>query len=766
MLRAARMFSVLAVPAATLLQSASALAAPAKPTPQSLQAKAPTAEGLTFADVAKLPRPGSQGVAMAKFSPCGKWLTHLSSADGSLTTQLYATDVATGSTKLAFAAGEAGEPLSKEEQMRRERARIMATGVTSYAWASKADALLVPSDGAVFVKDGVDGAAKRLFDPAAFPDVGAGPVLDPKISDDGATVAFVWDDEVCAVDASGGAPRRLTDGARGVAGVTNGAADLVAAEEMDRYDGFWLAPGGKTVAYESVDETGVLEIHIPRPGDAAGTEETHRYPFAGAANPKVRLGAVATAGGATTWLDLGAAGLGEDVYLARVDWADATTVLATVQSRDQRTLRVVAYDVATGAGRVALEDTRKDAWLNLHDALRWGIEKDEVLYASEKDGFRRLYVHDASSGAEKRCLTAGPLVVEDLVGVERGVVYFLGNDAANACRQRHLYKVPYDGSEAPRRITEAGYTDAAAVSKDGAVFLQRSTAATPVVAELRAKGATTVLKDSSDDPRAAGLQPPKPFETTSTDGAATLHGSLYLPDAAVHGPGPYPTLVSCYGGPHVQYCQDKWATATADLRAQHLRDRGYLVVKIDNRGSARRGLAFEAAVHGKFGCLEVDDQVAGVNYAVRAGLADAARVGIYGWSYGGYLSAMCLAKAPDVFRCAVAGAPVASWDGYDTHYTERYMSGGPLENPDGYKEGDVCTHVGNVQGALMLVHGLLDENVHFRHTARIAQAMIDAGKVYELLCFPNERHSPRSEKDRAYQEQRVFAFVEKWLKET
>ena len=114
----------------------------------------------------------------------------------------------------------------------------------------------------------------------------------------------------------------------------------------------------------------------------------------------------------------------------------------------------------------------------------------------------------------------------------------------------------------------------------------------------------------------------------------------------------------------------------------------------------------------------------------------------------------------------MVSAQVASWDGYDTHYTERYMSGGPLENPDGYKEGDVCTHVGNVQGALMLVHGLLDENVHFRHTARIAQAMIDAGKVYELLCFPNERHSPRSEKDRAYQEQRVFAFVEKWLKET
>jgi len=159
----------------------------------------------------------------------------------------------------------------------------------------------------------------------------------------------------------------------------------------------------------------------------------------------------------------------------------------------------------------------------------------------------------------------------------------------------------------------------------------------------------------------------------------------------------------------------------------------------------------------------VDDQVAAVEWAVLCGKADPTRVGIFGWSYGGYLSAMCLAKAPMVFRCAVAGAPVAAWDGYDTHYTERYM-GTPLSNPEGYKEGDVCTHVKNVEGALLLVHGLVDENVHFRHTARIAQAMVDAGKAYDLLCFPNERHSPRSEKDRAYQEERVFAFLEKWLK--
>jgi len=160
----------------------------------------------------------------------------------------------------------------------------------------------------------------------------------------------------------------------------------------------------------------------------------------------------------------------------------------------------------------------------------------------------------------------------------------------------------------------------------------------------------------------------------------------------------------------------------------------------------------------------VDDQVAAVEWAVSHSLADPARVGIMGWSYGGYLSAMCLARAPSTFRCAVAGAPVTSWDGYDTHYTERYMGGTPQSAPAAYERSSVMSHVDGVEGALLLVHGLMDENVHFRHTARLTQAMVEAQKSYELLCFPKERHSPRSLKDRVYMEQRVFSFLQKWLK--
>jgi dipeptidyl-peptidase-4 len=207
---------------------------------------------------------------------------------------------------------------------------------------------------------------------------------------------------------------------------------------------------------------------------------------------------------------------------------------------------------------------------------------------------------------------------------------------------------------------------------------------------------------------------------------------------------------------------DSWRP-TVSLRAQYLRQRGFLVFTLDNRGSARRGLAFEGTIKRHMGSVEVDDQVDGVRWLVQQGLADQTRVGIYGWSYGGYMAALCLARAPETFAVAVAGAPVTSWDGYDSHYTERYMDT-PQTNPEGYRESSVLTHAGNMRGKLLLVHGLLDENVHFRHTARLVNALIQSRRPYELLLFPDERHLPRKLEDRVYMEERVCAFLEQHLK--
>ena len=257
------------------------------------------------------------------------------------------------------------------------------------------------------------------------------------------------------------------------------------------------------------------------------------------------------------------------------------------------------------------------------------------------------------------------------------------------------------------------------------------------------------------------LPAPELISFPTSDGTETLHAALYRPNPHLYGPGPYPLVCAVYGGPHVQRVNRSWSQS-ADMRAQRLRSLGFCVVKCDNRGSSRRGLSFESAISRRLGRLEVLDQVAAVRQLVVRGIADPTRVGVYGWSYGGYLSAMCLCRAPDVFHVAVAGAPVTSWDGYDTHYTERYM-GLPADNPSGYRESAVFDHVPNMRGKLMIVHGLIDENVHFRHTTRLINKLIAAGKDYDLLIFPEERHSPRRLRDRIYMEQRISEYFARHL---
>eukprot|EP00977_Amphora_coffeiformis_P012422 scaffold3069_cov215-Amphora_coffeaeformis.AAC.23 len=261
----------------------------------------------------------------------------------------------------------------------------------------------------------------------------------------------------------------------------------------------------------------------------------------------------------------------------------------------------------------------------------------------------------------------------------------------------------------------------------------------------------------------ATLPAPELITFPTSDGSETLNAAIYKPDPRLYGNGPYPLICAVYGGPHVQRVNRSWSQC-ADMRAQRFRSLGFCVVKCDNRGSSRRGLAFESAISRRLGRLEVLDQVAAVRQLTVRGIADSSRVGIYGWSYGGYLSAMCLCRAPDVFSCAVAGAPVTSWDAYDTHYTERYM-GLPADNPAGYRESAVFDHIPNMRGKLMIVHGLIDENVHFRHTARLINRLVSSGREYELLLFPEERHSPRRLRDRIYMEQRIGDFFVKHLSE-
>lgn len=707
---------------------------------------------ITAADVARYPVPGGNVPTAIAFSPDGRWVSFLWSPELSLRRDLFVLDVEIGRRRqlLSASGGVTEEDLSLDERLRRERARDLGQGVTSATWAKKSNRLLVPLPDGLHVLDAPD-FADRLVVKA---DARNPPILDPQLSPDGSMVAYVQDAEVmvCALDGEA-SPRQLTTGARG-SGRTNGLAEFVAQEEMDRASGFWWSPDGTRIAFTEVDETHIPIYRIVHQGsDEVGddAQEDHRYPFAGGANARVRLGVVEVQGGEVVWADLGR----DPQYLARVDWLSPRVLTAQVENRDQTRLELLAIDPDDGTGRLLLTE-ESEVWINLHDVARPLGGAADFLWASERSGFRHLEVRRTDDGSLVRTLTSGQWLVEKVVADDESRIWFIATEVGGL--HRHLYEVPISGGEAVCLTRGDGSHGAYVDPVQGRFVDVHSSLSAPPTAVLRRLGGTDEMAllhpDEADDPRLAHLrlEPPE-LTTVETDDGHVLDVLVYRPA----GEGPFPTIVSVYGGPHAQQVLAGWGPTVA-MRRQWLRSLGFLVVVADNRGAAGRGLAFEGAIRWNLGDVEVRDQVTVVRELARRGLVDPGRVGINGWSYGGYLSALALAKEPGVFTAAVAGAPVTSWDGYDTHYTERYL-GTPSANPDGYSRSSVMAHVEGMRDRhLMLIHGLIDENVHFRHSARLIAALIDARIPYELFLLPNERHSPRAEADRVYLEERIRDF--------
>ena len=712
---------------------------------------------LPVEETAKFPPPGMAIPVSFAFSPDDRSLTYLYGPDQSPIRQLHAMDVETGEKRVIQATVEP-EPaeLSLEEDLLRQRQRQMGQGITRYSWSAKSGAIAIPAQSGVYVKDGMD-APPRLVASA-----NGGAIVTPRISPDGTRLAFVRDSEICVATMDGDGespPRQLTFGARGT-GATNGVAEYIAQEEMGRLSGFWWSKDSSLIAFERADETHIPQYRIEHQGkDATGesAREDHRYPFAGEANARVALGVVSADGGEPVWMDLGDS---EDIYLARVSWTPSGALTAQIQNREQTRLDLVEFNPSTGERTTVLTETT-DVWINLHD-MHKPLKSGEFIWASERDGFRHLYLY-GGGGKLIRQLTAGDWVVDGLAGVDETarIAYFTGTK--DGATERHLYRVSLAGGETERITRESGVH---AVTLDNGfrrfvdVFSDIKTPPTVALRSLE-DGETLHIIHAPNDPRleTLALTPPELTTVESEDGE-TLHAALYKPPPRF-GEGPHPTVIYVYGGPHAQVVTNSWSMTCA-MRIQRLRSLGYLVFSLDNRGSARRGLAFEGAIRHNMGDLEVRDQAAGVRWLVERGLADPKRVGVYGWSYGGYMALMCLTRAPGMFAMGVAGAPVTHWDGYDTHYTERYM-GTPQSNPAGYAASSPMAHIENLRGDLLIVHGLIDENVHFRHTARLINALTKARKPYDLLMFPDERHMPRSLADRVYMEERIGEFFKRNL---
>jgi dipeptidyl-peptidase-4 len=723
---------------------------------------------ITIEDITSHKAIGGPGPSRLAFTPDGQSLTYLGAVDGGLTKQLYALDLKTGeSTVIATAPGKGAteENLSIEEKLRRERSRAHSLGIPGYFTAEHGTGLLFTIAGELWFKKNPEAALERLLDRSS------GPALDARLSDDGKLATFVRDNEVFVIETEvGSKPRQISDGPK-IEGISRGVAEYVAQEEMVRYSGYWLAPNSQNIAYTQVDERHIEPYRIMHQGQdeiGAAAREDHRYPFAGHPNAKVELWLTKVGGGSAQRVDLPVEGWNDDYYLARVDWSPANELYVQVQNREQTELRLARIDLRTGHAKVLIREESL-SWVNLHDSLHFLRANEHVpdgafLWKSEKSGYAHLYLHDAN-GTQLAQLTAGEWVVDELDAVDdaRGKVYFHGNKGDPT--QTHCFEVGIDGKGERQLTSEVGshhcvydptfthYVDSWSSLTQAPRTVIRTLADNKIVHDLH---------NGSDDSRIAKLELVSPqIQTIKSRDGETLYVSVLRPDPAIFGPGPYPTLVSVYGGPHSQRVSQNWGMTT-NLREQFLRQNGYLTLRVDNRGSPRRGLAFESKIRHDLGNVEVQDQVDGVRWAVQEQLADPARVGISGWSYGGYMSAMSLARAPETFKIGIAGAPVTHWDGYDTHYTERYM-GLPDKNVEGYKNSSVMAHVEKQRGKLFIIHGLIDENVHFRHSARLINALIEAKKPYELLLFPEARHGPRRDADRTHLEERFFDFVSREL---
>lgn len=705
-----------------------------------------------------------------QIAPDGSRVTFLRGKDSDRNRlDLWAFDVATGATALLVDSADVlpgEEVLSDEEKARRERQRTAAlSGIVDYQWSPDGKTLLFPLGGELYLYDlSKSGrtAVRKLT-------TGAGFATDPKVSPKGGFVSFIRGRNLWVIEVATGDEIQLT--ADGSEVIGNGVAEFVADEEMGRHTGYWWAPDDSAIALARIDESAVpVQKRYEVYPDRTDVVE-QRYPAAGDTNVAIRLATIAPKRGATPqWVDLGN---DADIYLVRVDWRDPQRLTFQRQSRDQRKLELIEVELASGTQRTLIVETAK-TWVPLHDALRF-LKDGRFLWSSERSGFEHLYLA-SEDGRRLKPLTRGDWPVDALLAVDeaKGLVYFSAGRTADGqadARQSQLHVVPLAGGTIRTLSTERGM-HGASFAKNASVYVDSwSNAGTPPqIALHRADGSSVAnLIDNDpakpDHPYAKYMATHRPVEfgtLTAADGKTPLHYSLIKPpgfDPAKR----HPVLVYVYGGPAAQTVTDSWPGRGDHFFNQYMAQQGYVVFSLDNRGTPRRGATFGGALYAKQGTVEVADQQAGVAWLRAQPWVDGERIGVHGWSNGGYMTLMLLAKAADDYACGVAGAPVTDWALYDSHYTERYMDL-PAANVDGYREASVFTHLDGIRpDALLLIHGMADDNVLFGNSTKLMSLLQKRAVPFELMTYPGAKHGLRG-RDALHRYRLTQTYLDRCLK--
>jgi dipeptidyl-peptidase-4 len=713
------------------------------------------AERLTLDRIHADPALSGPGVRSLRVSPDGERVTFLRGrTDNQFQLDLWEFNMKDKTTHRLVDSKQLvpNENLSLEEKARRERARTASlSGILSYSWSPDGKQLLVPIAGDLYLVD--------VNQPEAARKVASGNVGDPKISPKGRYVSYVRDQNLFVIDLTTGQERQLTTDGKDT--VHNGEAEFVAQEEMDQHTGYYWAPDDSAIAYRRYDEAQVpvarrFEIFADR------TEVIdQRYPAAGAKNVLIDLMIVNPATGAQKQVDLGPE---KDIYLVRADWsADGKTLVYQRQSRDQKRLDLVAVDAATLAQRPLLTETSK-TWVSIHDDLRFLGRQKAFIWASERSGRKHLYLYDMS-GKLLHPISSGEWGVDNILAVDEqaGKVYIASNKDAVIDKQAYVLNLDGSNANKPVRLTKQDGWHEDVFARNGKIFVDTFSDPNtpPQVSIRRADGAMVEWLEHNElnasHPYANYVKDHLPTEygTIQAHDGQTLHYSMIKPanfDAAKR----YPVFLFTYGGPHSQRVTRQWG----NLFNQYMAQQGFVVFVLDNRGSSRRERAFTDVIYGNLGAHEVEDQLTGIDWLAKQSFVDPKRVGVFGWSYGGFMTLRLLEAGSDKIAMGVTVAPVTDWSLYDTHYTEQFVGATPQSDPAAYERSGVFAHLDGLKSPLLLVHGMADDNVLFTNSTRLIDALVNRNVKFELMTYPGAKHGISSRAGQRH----VYGLIEAFFK--
>jgi dipeptidyl-peptidase 4 len=666
-----------------------------------------------------------------KWSRQGNYLAYLKPSPDAEVNELWVTDLKTNrEMKLAGAEQKSNE--SEAEKELKERMRIGGGGVTFFSWFHNSEKILYKNGGKLWQV--IIATGKKQVIPVKL-----NPVLFPLVSPDDNTISIVSNGEIYLVKVSTGKYRRLTKSASD--NIYNGMADFNAAEELDRYQGMWWSPDNRFLYFTHVDESRMAKWALPRDTSFKPRYQLQRYPVSGGINADVSLYRACLKTGNLKKMPVP---LGGDWYLVRVHFMGEDPTIQ-ILSRDQKNLYIYRY---RSLKPTLIYHEHDACWLNLNKSFHYFPSRNAFLWTSEESGINQIYlVYPKLNGTTKMPMTHEKSPVLKIVGVSGEQVYFT-ESADNPTENRLMNLNLNTGRVLP--VEEGRGWIRVSMSGDTCHYLVfASRLNQPPVATLvtTGKGKRELFHETIPDIPGLARNAHVQFHFTTTDNVV-LYGVLDRP-AVLESGRKYPVLVYTYGGPHEQVASSRYSSRN-DLWDRYLNMRGICVFRMDNRGSSDRSRAFERAIYHNMGDLELKDQIAGLDAICKKfTFLDRSRAGIWGWSYGGYMTCMAMTRFAGQFKVGVAVAPVTDWHMYDSAYTERYM-GTAQENPDGYRNSSVLTWAGKLRGKLLIMAGVSDDNVHFHNTELLLNKFVETNRFPDLMVYPGKKHSIRGRQTRKY----------------